>query len=119
MKIESSTFLCTVPHIRPASPTEDDSTSITQAEEENERLRARNKGWELLRPLEGNCMYFVDNPTCPLINYLAHRMVDLRILSQSLCKTIPRYICWKCSSAVPTRSRSQYRVVLLRANTRK
>jgi protein OS-9 len=66
MKTNSSTFLCSLPHIRPASPSEDDFTSLTRADEEKERLRARNKGWELLRPLEGNCMYFVSAPSDPL-----------------------------------------------------
>jgi len=58
MKVNSTTFLCTLPHF-PQSPPDDDTTSLTHAEEEKERLRARKKGWELLRPLEGNCMFYV------------------------------------------------------------
>ena len=58
MKISSSTYLCTLPQF-PPMPSDDNTTSLTHAEEEKERLRARQKGWELLRPLEGNCMFFV------------------------------------------------------------
>jgi protein OS-9 len=59
MKLNSSAYLCGLPLLRQIASSEDNSTSLTQAEEEKERLRARNKGWELLRPLEGNCMYIV------------------------------------------------------------
>ena len=59
MKVNSTSFLCALPHFRPSPPEEDIATSLTHAEEEKERLRARKKGWELLRPLEGNCMYLV------------------------------------------------------------
>ena len=66
MKLNSSTFLCTLPYLRPASSEEDNTTSLSHAEEEKERLRARKKGWDLLRPLEGNCMYFVNPQLNPL-----------------------------------------------------
>jgi hypothetical protein len=60
MKLASGPFLCSVPSIQNEEPEEsDNSTALTKAEEEKERLRARKKGWELLRPLEGNCMYIV------------------------------------------------------------
>ena len=62
MKLNSSTFFCTLPYLRPASSDEDNTTSLSRGEEEKERLRARKKGWDLLRPLEGNCMYFVNPP---------------------------------------------------------
>lgn len=59
MKIDSTTFLCDLPLIKTASSTTEDNTTtaLSPAEEEKERLRARKKGWELLRPLEGNCMF--------------------------------------------------------------
>ena len=59
MKVNSSTFLCTLPLVTTPPPTSEDNTTtaLSHAEEEKERLRARKKGWELLRPLEGNCMF--------------------------------------------------------------
>jgi len=69
MKVNSTTFLCTLPHFRLPPAEEDNSTSLSHAEEEKERNRARKKGWELLRPLEGNCMYLVTSPTSPQVNY--------------------------------------------------
>jgi len=63
MKLNSSTFLCALPHVHPPSAIEDDTKALTKAEEEKERHRARKRGWELLRPLEGNCMYFVLPPS--------------------------------------------------------
>jgi hypothetical protein len=59
MKLNSSTFICALPHFQSPTAIEDETTALSKAEEEKERLRARKKGWELLRPLEGNCMYFV------------------------------------------------------------
>ena len=59
MKINSTTFLCDLPLVKPTPSTTEDNTTtaLSPAEEEKERLRARKKGWELLRPLEGNCMF--------------------------------------------------------------
>ena len=62
MKLNAASFLCGLPHFRPPPVEEEDTMSLTHAEEEKERLRARKKGWELLRPLEGNCMYYVPPP---------------------------------------------------------
>jgi hypothetical protein len=77
MKVNSSTFLCSLPHLRPSTAEEENATSLTRSEEENERLRARKKGWELLHPLEGNCMFFVSN----LLRANAeHWLVDVRSL---------------------------------------
>jgi Glucosidase II beta subunit-like protein len=67
MKINSTTFICTLPHIRPVVPEPDNSTDLSRAEEEKERLRARKKGWELLRPLEGNCMFYVSHSFLTLL----------------------------------------------------
>lgn len=58
MKANATTYICALPQIRPASQ-DNETTSLSHAEEERERLRARKKGWDLLRPLEGNCMFLV------------------------------------------------------------
>lgn len=122
MKVNSTTFVCTLPHIRPPTASEEDATSLSHAEEEKERLRARTKGWELLRPLEGNCMYFVTlltnhPPQEPSLTIIEHRMVDLCILSQPLCKTIPRPITRKLHPSIPTHPRPNYRILYPRPNS--
>ena len=130
MKLNSSTFVCTLPHFHPTSAIEDDTTALTKAEEEKERHRARKRGWELLRPLEGNCMYFVLPPgnhlpqaltrgnvrllTC----WIEYRMVDIRILPQPLRKTIPRPPARVHCPALPPGSRPYYRSLYPRPNTR-
>ena len=120
MKVNSTSFLCALPHFRPPAPEEDDSTSLTRAEEEKERLRARKKGWELLRPLEGNCMYFVHPLSPSKANvFVEHRMVDIRILSQSIRKTIPRTATRKYSPSIPTHPRPHNRILHPRPNSLK
>ena len=70
LKLNSSTFVCTLPVLRPSASEEDNTTSLSHAEEEKERLRARKKGWDLLRPLEGNCMYFVFPLAIPILSHV-------------------------------------------------
>src|SRR5271170_3957324 len=126
MKLNSSTFLCTLPYLGPISSSEDNTTSLSHTEEEKERLRARKKGWDLLRPLEGNCMYFVPpappNPfrqSCNLCAYVVeHGVVDIRLLPQPLRKTIPCPSPGEPSPFLPTRPRPHNRTLYPRPNPR-
>ena len=58
MVLDSSPYLCTIPqvHIEPKNKT---SAADSKAEEEKELARAADRGWELLKDLEGECMYFI------------------------------------------------------------
>lgn len=58
MVLDSSPYLCSVPqvHIEPKNKT---SAADSKAEEEKELARAVDRGWELLKDLEGECMYFI------------------------------------------------------------
>jgi len=114
MKVNSSTFLCTLPHFQ-ESPPDDNTTSLSHADEEKERHRARKKGWELLRPLEGNCMFYVPLP--PSLTLIPeYWMVDLCILSQPLRKTIPCPSPWKCHPLLSPRRRPRHRILHPRPN---
>lgn len=58
MVLDSLPYLCSIPqvHIEPKNKT---SAADSKAEEEKELARAADRGWELLKDLEGQCMYFI------------------------------------------------------------
>lgn len=58
MVLDSSPYLCSIPQVSEA-PKNKTSAANSKAEEEKELARATDRGWELLKDLEGNCMYFV------------------------------------------------------------
>jgi protein OS-9 len=51
-------FLCSLPRVNEV-PRDEKHGSTSQAEQEKELATAVNRGWELLRDLEGKCMFFV------------------------------------------------------------
>ena len=58
MLLDSSPYLCSVPQV---TVTKQNKTAAadSKAEEEKELARAANRGWELLKDMEGQCMYFI------------------------------------------------------------
>lgn len=58
MNLDGKRYLCAIPAV--AMP-ETDSTSeaAARAEEEKELSRATERGWELLKDMEGHCMFFI------------------------------------------------------------
>ncbi|KAK0634422.1 glucosidase II beta subunit-like protein-domain-containing protein [Bombardia bombarda] len=52
-------YLCSVPVIAPPPALNQTANELAKAEEARELSRAYTKGWELLRGLEGECLYFV------------------------------------------------------------
>ena len=57
MVLDSEPYLCALPLADPPKNTSEAPKS--KDEEAKELARATDKGWELLKELEGNCMYFV------------------------------------------------------------
>ncbi|KAL8917029.1 MAG: hypothetical protein Q9208_008204 [Pyrenodesmia sp. 3 TL-2023] len=58
MVLNGRSFLCTIPTV--TAPTKNDTTKAKdKAEEAAELARATDRGWELLKDMEGNCMYFI------------------------------------------------------------
>ncbi|MCJ1320919.1 Protein OS-9 [Xylographa vitiligo] len=58
MVLDSSPYLCSIPQVS-LPPQNKTSAASSKAEEEKELARAADRGWELLKELEGHCMYFV------------------------------------------------------------
>lgn len=58
MIFDEQPYLCRIPYVPPdtAEPANDSST--TQAEQQQELIRASNHGWELLSGLQGTCLYY-------------------------------------------------------------
>ena len=52
-------YLCSIPIIAPPPALNKTATELAKAEEAREVTRAYNKGWELMRGLEGECLHFV------------------------------------------------------------
>lgn len=62
MVLDGQKFLCSIPQIKPATPSASDPTAndtLSRLEEEKELARATDRGWELLSGMKGNCVYFV------------------------------------------------------------
>ncbi|EGO56116.1 hypothetical protein NEUTE1DRAFT_83111 [Neurospora tetrasperma FGSC 2508] len=52
-------YLCSIPIIAPPPALNKTATELAKAEEAREVTRAYNKGWELMRGLENQCLHFV------------------------------------------------------------
>jgi protein OS-9 len=58
MLLDGKRYLCAIPIV--STPEKNTtSTKTSQAETENELSRATTRGWELLKQMEGSCLYFV------------------------------------------------------------
>ena len=57
MKMKNETYLCKIPLSN--SSDSDNSSSEPETDDLAELDRARARGWDLLRPLEGECMYYI------------------------------------------------------------
>ncbi|KAL7267007.1 Protein OS-9 [Rhizina undulata] len=52
-------YLCSVPVVDPPPPLNATEKELSRAAEEKELARATVRGWELLKELEGECLYFI------------------------------------------------------------
>ncbi|KAI9775666.1 MAG: Protein OS-9 [Candelina submexicana] len=58
MILKNKRFLCAIPRV--STPKQNKTAEASaRAEEEQELTRATDRGWELLKELEGQCMYFI------------------------------------------------------------
>ncbi|KAJ9669261.1 Protein OS-9 [Coniosporium apollinis] len=57
MRLGNQRYLCSIPTVQSA-PQNDTSKPATAEEEQKELARASDRGWELLKSMEGNCVYF-------------------------------------------------------------
>ncbi|KAL8791023.1 MAG: hypothetical protein Q9195_006097 [Heterodermia aff. obscurata] len=57
MTLHSRPYLCAIPTI--SAPTNTTNTTVDPTAEAAELARATDRGWELLKGMEGNCMYFI------------------------------------------------------------
>ncbi|KAI4113785.1 MAG: hypothetical protein LQ345_005313 [Seirophora villosa] len=58
MILKGRSYLCAIPTV--STPVTNDTTKAKdKAEEAAELARATDRGWELLKDMEGNCMYFI------------------------------------------------------------
>lgn len=58
MILDGKRYLCSIPTV--STPIKDEtSEAAARAEEEKELSRATERGWELLKDMEGHCMYFI------------------------------------------------------------
>ncbi|MCJ1402272.1 Protein OS-9 [Xylographa trunciseda] len=58
MVLNSSPYLCSIPQVS-EPPQNRTKAANNKADEEKESARAADRGWELLKELEGHCMYFI------------------------------------------------------------
>ena len=58
MVLDSSPYLCSIPQAS-HPPQNKTLAASSKADEEKDLARAADRGWELLKELEGHCMYFV------------------------------------------------------------
>lgn len=59
MTFPPSRYLCSIPVLALPPPVNHTATELAKAEEAREHSRASTRGWELMQPLNGQCMYFV------------------------------------------------------------
>ncbi len=58
MILNKKRFLCSIPHV--STPEKNKTAEASaRAEEERELARATDRGWELLKEMEGQCMYYI------------------------------------------------------------
>ncbi|KAL8781306.1 MAG: hypothetical protein Q9213_006054, partial [Squamulea squamosa] len=58
MKLNGLSYLCAIPSVS-TTPDNDTIKAKDKAEEAAELARATDRGWELLKEMESNCMYFI------------------------------------------------------------
>lgn len=59
MVLEGQRYLCSIPVVKKPEETAGRNDTLSQAEEQRELARATDRGWELLAPMQGNCVYFI------------------------------------------------------------
>ena len=59
MNVPPHKYLCTIPVIEPPPPQNRTASELAKAEEARELARATAAGWQLIRNLDGSCLYFV------------------------------------------------------------
>lgn len=57
LELQSQRYLCRIPIAEPSAP-EDKNNTQERQDEEKELARANDRGWELLRGMQGNCVYY-------------------------------------------------------------
>lgn len=59
MTLEGQRYLCAIPRITEPEVKPGANDTLSKADEEKELARAKDRGWELLSGMEGNCVYFL------------------------------------------------------------
>ena len=59
MILDSISYLCRIPHVPDSSAVNKSSAEDSKLDEERELARASDRGWELLKDMEGHCMFFI------------------------------------------------------------
>jgi len=57
LKLNGQRYLCQIPQVEVAVD-QDTNDTLSKADEEKELARANDRGWTLLKGLQGNCIYF-------------------------------------------------------------
>lgn len=58
MVLSDRRYLCSIPRIPDTVAAKNNGTRASPEDEEKELTRATNRGWELLKSMDGNCLYF-------------------------------------------------------------
>lgn len=59
MTVGLDRYLCSIPQVSKPSPQAANNDTLSKADEEKELARASDRGWELLAPMQGNCVFFL------------------------------------------------------------
>jgi len=59
MNLPPTKYLCSIPILEDYSPENRTATELAKAEEQRELARASERGWELLKDMNGNCLQFI------------------------------------------------------------
>lgn len=59
MNLPPSKYLCSIPVVAPPAAPNQTAAELAKAEEARELSLASTRGWELLRDLDGTCLYFI------------------------------------------------------------
>jgi protein OS-9 len=59
MNLPPTKYLCSIPILEDYSPENRTATELAKAEEKRELARASERGWELLKDLNGECLHFM------------------------------------------------------------
>ena len=57
LSLKGQRYLCRIPQVEQTYP-EETNTTISKFDQEKELARANEKGWDLLKGMQGNCIYF-------------------------------------------------------------